>query len=177
MTTVSFSWWFQSLRMRKKKLRELPVPASVWPKDLVDSDKSVPQKVSHFFISLATTLRKSPHRVGRSGSGLPLPDGSLLLDDCEGPEKKNAATHQRYVGCWVGWSLCSMEWRWNDSFFVFVFPQPFDKIRKKLQRLPSWLIYFFRWATMVIYSPTNFHASQSYKSRKTFTNSSCKPDF
>ena len=68
------------------------------------------------------------HRVRWSGSGLPLPDGSLLLDDCEGPEKKNAATHQRYVGCWVGWSLCLMEWRWNDSFFVFVFPQPLTKL-------------------------------------------------
>lgn len=163
--------------MRKKNLGNYQCQPCVWPKDLVDSDKSVPQKVSHFF----NIFGHHPSKISppswpewqRSSSSWRQLITWWLRRSRE--KKRGNPPTLRWV---LGWVIAVFDGvAVKRQFFCFCFSPAFDKIRKKLQRLPSWLIYFFRWATMVIYSPTNFHASQSYKSRKTFTNSSCKPDF
>lgn len=113
----------------EKNLGNYQCQPSVWPKDLVDSDRSVPQKVPHFFnIFGPPPFENLPTELAGVAAVFLFLTAAYYLMTAKVPRKKNAATHQRYVGWWVGWSLCSMEWRWNDSFFVFVFPQPLTKL-------------------------------------------------
>jgi len=61
------------------------------------------------------------HRVRWSGSGLPFPDGSLLLDDFQGPEKKTRqSTNDAIDGLGVFWFQSLV---FGDVLFSFsVFP-------------------------------------------------------
>ena len=98
---------------------------------------------------------KSPHhRVPWSGSGLRLPDGSLLPDDFQGPEKQARQPTNATLGDGLG--DFRKEWSWNDSFFNKYFPFNLWENEKKCR---GYLVhsYFFRWATVVINSPANFH--------------------
>ena len=84
---------------------------------------------------------KSPHhRVPWSGSGLRLPDGSLLPDDFQGREKQARQPTNATLGDGLG--DFRKEWSWNDSFFNKYFPFNLWENEKKMQRLPSSLIFF-----------------------------------